>query len=149
MKTLFTRGAAFAAVLALSATMAMAKPGWIDDYQKGLSQASTESKYVLLDFTGSDWCPWCMKLDKEIFSQKEFKDYAKDNLVLVELDFPHSKHLTKHITEQNEKLASQYKITGYPTVIVLDSSGKQVGQLGYLDGGPEAFVAALQKIKSK
>jgi protein disulfide-isomerase len=149
MKTFLTQCAAFCAVFALSAAAAFAKPGWTDDYQKGLTQAASEKKFVLLDFTGSDWCPWCMKLDKEIFLQKEFKDYAKDNLVLVELDFPHSKHLTKHITDQNEKLQGEYKITGFPTVIVLDSDGKKVGQLGYMDGGPEAFVAALQKIKGK
>ena len=137
------------AILALTAGMAIAKPGWTDDYDKGLAQAKTEKKMSLLDFTGSDWCGWCIKLDKEVFSEKEFKDYAKQNLVLIELDYPQQKRLTKHTKDQNEKLKGEYKIKGYPTVIILDSEGKQVGQLGYMEGGPKAFIAALDKLKTK
>ena len=137
------------AILALTAGMAIAKPGWTDDYDKGLAQAKTEKKMSLLDFTGSDWCGWCIKLDKEVFSEKEFKDYAKQNLVLIELDYPQQKRLTKHTKDQNEKLKGEYKIKGYPTVIILNSEGKQVGQLGYMEGGPKAFIAALDKLKTK
>ena len=123
--------------------------GWDDDYEKSLAKGKTESKMVLLDFTGSDWCSWCIKLDKEVFSQKAFKDYAKDNLVLVELDFPQSKSQTKKLKEQNEKLSKEYNVQGYPTIIVLDSEGKKLGQLGYLEGGPDAFIAELNKLKGK
>lgn len=123
--------------------------GWDDDYEKSLAKGKTESKMVLLDFTGSDWCGWCIKLDKEVFSQKAFKDYAKDNLVLVELDFPQSKSQTKKLKEQNEKLSKEYNVQGYPTIIVLDSEGKKLGQLGYLEGGPDAFIAELNKLKGK
>ena len=137
------------AILALTSTMALAKPGWTDDYDKGLAQAKTEKKMSLLDFTGSDWCGWCMKLDKEVFSEKEFKDYAKANLVLIELDYPQQKRLPKHTKDQNEKLKAEYKITGYPTIYVLDSEGKQIGRLGYMEGGPKAFIAELDKLKAK
>lgn len=123
--------------------------GWDDDYEKSLAKGKTESKMVLLDFTGSDWCGWCIKLDKEVFSQKAFKDYAKDNLVLVELDFPQSKSQTKKLKEQNEKLSKEYNVQGYPTIIVLDSEGTKLGQLGYLEGGPDAFIAELNKLKGK
>jgi thioredoxin-related protein len=149
MKTLLCRFVAPIAVLLLSTGLVSAKPGWMDDYKKGLSQASTEKKLILLDFTGSDWCPWCIKLDKEVFSQKEFKDYAKDNLVLVELDFPRGKKLPKHVEDQNDSLQQEYKIEGYPTVIVLNAQGKKVGQLGYMEGGPKAFIAELDKLKGK
>ncbi len=149
MKTLLSRFAAPLAVLLLSAVLVSAKPGWGDDYKKGLAQGGSEKKLILLDFTGSDWCPWCIKLDKEIFSQKEFKDYAKDNLVLVELDFPRSKKLPKHTEEQNDSLQQEFKIEGYPTVIVLNAQGKKVGQLGYMEGGPKAFIAELDKLKGK
>jgi thioredoxin-related protein len=71
----------------VTSTAAFAAAGWDDDYEKALAQAKAEKKMVVLDFTGSDWCGWCIKLDKEVFSKKEFKDYAKDNLVLVEVDF--------------------------------------------------------------
>lgn len=138
-------------VLVCTCVLAIAggKAGWDDDYEKSLAKGKTESKMVLLDFTGSDWCGWCIKLDKEVFSQKAFKDYAKDNLVLVELDFPQSKSQTKKLKEQNEKLSKEYNVQGYPTIIVLDSEGKKLGQLGYLEGGPDAFIAELNKLKGK
>ena len=137
------------ALLALTSTVALAASGWDDDYAKALAQAKTEKKMVLLDFTGSDWCSWCVKLDKEVFSKPEFKSYAKDNLVLVEVDFPNGKRQTKKLKEQNEKLKQEYAIKGYPTIIMLDAEGKKVGQLGYMEGGPKAFIAELDKLKGK
>ncbi len=149
MKTFLTKLTGSFAILALTAGMALAKPGWTDDYDKGLAQAKTEKKMSLLDFTGSDWCGWCMKLDKEVFSEKEFKDYAKQNLVLIELDYPQQKRMPKHTKDQNEKLKGEYGIKGYPTIFILDSEGKQIGQLGYMEGGPKAFIAAIEKLKTK
>jgi protein disulfide-isomerase len=133
----------------VTSTAAFAASGWDDDYEKALAKAKTEKKMVLLDFTGSDWCGWCMKLDKEVFSKKEFKDYAKDNLVLVEVDFPQAKRLPKKTQEQNEKLQKEHSVRGYPTIIVLDSDGKKVGQLGYMEGGPNPFIAKLDELKKK
>ena len=133
----------------VTSTAAFAAAGWDDDYEKALAQAKAEKKMVVLDFTGSDWCGWCIKLDKEVFSKKEFKDYAKDNLVLVEVDFPQTKRLPKKTVEQNEKLQKEHGIRGYPTIIVLDSEGKKVGQLGYMEGGPQPFIAKLDELKKK
>jgi len=121
--------------------------GWMTNHAKALEKAKAEKKIVLMDFTGSDWCGWCIRLDKEIFSQKEFKDYAAKNLVLLKLDFPRKKALSAELQKQNEQLNDKYKVEGFPTVIVLDSEGKQVGQLGYMEGGPSAFIAALKKLK--
>lgn len=137
------------AILALTAHAALAKPGWVDDFDKGLAQAKTEKKIALADFTGSDWCIWCQRLDKEIFSQKEFKDYAKANLVLVEVDFPQTKPLPKNKQEKHDALAKQYDIKGFPTVLVFDADGKKIGQLGYVEGGPSAFIAKLEEITKK
>ena len=149
MKTLLAKLTGILAMLALTSALALAKPGWTDDYDKGLAQAKTEKKMSLLDFTGSDWCGWCIKLDKEVFSEKEFKDYAKQNLVLIELDYPQQKRLTKHTKDQNEKLKGEYGIKGYPTIFILDSEGQKIGQLGYMEGGPKAFIAAVEKLKTK
>ena len=112
-----------------------------------LAKAKTEKKMVLLDFTGSDWCGWCVKLDKEVFSKTEFKTYAKDNLVLVELDFPRGKQQSKMLKEQNEKLQKEFGIRGFPTIIVLNPEGQKVGQLGYMEGGPTAFIAKVNELK--
>jgi protein disulfide-isomerase len=133
----------------VTSTAAFAAAGWDDDYEKALAQAKAEKKMVVLDFTGSDWCGWCIKLDKEVFSKKEFKDYAKDNLVLVEVDFPHDKQLPKKTKEQNDKLQKEHSVRGFPTIIVLDSEGKKVGQLGYMEGGPTPFIAKLDELKKK
>lgn len=147
MKQLIAKFASSVAVLALGSSVAFAAAGWDDDHAKAVAQAKAEKKMVLMDFTGSDWCGWCIKLDKEVFSKKEFKDYAKENLVLVEVDFPQSKRQTKKIKDQNEKLKGEYGITGFPTIIVLDAEGKKIGKLGYMEGGPTAFIAALEKLK--
>jgi protein disulfide-isomerase len=135
------------AVLALTGAMAAESVNWLTDVPKAQTQAKTEKKRVLLDFTGSDWCSWCIKLHKEVFSQPEFTAYAEKNLVCVEVDFPTKKKLEAAQKEANDALAKEYDIKGYPTIIVLDGDGKKVGELGYMKGGPKAFIAALEKLK--
>lgn len=120
---------------------------WQTDLPKAQAEAAKDKKMVLLDFTGSDWCGWCIKLDKEVFSKKEFLDYAKANLVLVEVDFPTKKKLSAEQKKANDALAKKYNIQGYPTIIVLDGAGKKLGELGYQPGGPKAFIASLDKLK--
>lgn len=117
---------------------------WTDDFEEAKAQAKAENRFMLLDFTGSDWCGWCKRLDAEVFEKSDFKDYAKANLVLVKLDFPHSFKLKKKVAEQNEKLAKEFGIRGYPSIILLDPDGKKVAQTGYKDGGAESYVTHLE-----
>lgn len=140
MKTLL----ALVTIVAL-ATAAQARDGWLDDFEKAKVQAKAEGKKILLDFTGSDWCGWCKKLDAEVFSQQEWKDYASKKLVLVELDFPRGFKLPEATAKQNKELAEKFNISGYPTIIITSASGKKEGQLGYVEGGPKAFIKALKK----
>ena len=143
MKTIFT-------TLAAALVLAVAHAGdanWQTDLPKAQAQAAKEKKMVLLDFTGSDWCGWCIKLNKEVFSQPAFMAYAKTNLVLVEVDFPVKKKLSAEQKKANDALAKKYNIQGYPTIIVLNDQGKKVGELGYEPGGPKAFIASLEKLK--
>ena len=135
------------ALAGLASSAFAAKEGWLDDLEKAKAKATTEGKRILLDFTGSDWCGWCKKLDAEVFSQQEFKDYAAKKLVLVEVDFPHGFKLPEATQKQNEALGKKYQIQGYPTVIVTSPSGVKKGQLGYMEGGPKAFIKALEKAK--
>ena len=128
---------------------AAAELNWLTDLPKAQAQAKADKKLVMLDFTGSDWCGWCIKLNKEVFSQPEFADYAKKNLVLVEVDFPRSKPQSADQKKANAALQDKYKIEGYPTIIVLNSEGHKVGELGYQPGGPKAFIAELDKLKKK
>ena len=118
--------------------------GWSDDYKASLATAAKENKKVLLDFTGSDWCGWCIKLKKETFDQPAFKDYADKNLVLVEVDFPQTKSQSPEVKKQNESLQHQYDIQGFPTLVILDPQGKVIKQQsGYIPGGPAGFISWL------
>lgn len=136
-------------VLGASASRGLAQEApWLTDYAKAVEQAKAGNKAILLDFTGSDWCGWCMKIDKEVLKTKEFKDYAAKNLVLVEVDFPKSKTQTDAVKKQNEELKQQYKVNGFPTFVLLDKDGKELGQqVGYLEGGTAAFTAKLDSFK--
>ena len=122
---------------------------WTTDHPKAQAKAKKENKMVLMDFTGSDWCGWCMKLNKEVFSTEQFKEYAAKNLMLVEVDFPSKKKLSDAQKKANEALQVKYQVQGYPTIVVLDGAGKKVGELGYMQGGPKAFIAKLEEIKGK
>lgn len=124
-----------------------AKPGWLTDIKQAKDRAKSDKKLILVDFTGSDWCGWCIKLDREVFSQAQFKEYADKNLVLLEVDFPRRKELTAAQKTHNLELAEQYGIQGFPTIIVLNGDGKKVGELGYMPGGPSAFIAELDKLR--
>jgi thioredoxin-related protein len=140
--------------LALALALALAQPAcakaestWQTDFKKAQDQAKTDHKLLLVDFTGSDWCGWCIKLNREVFSKPEFQDYASKNLVLLEIDFPRTKAQSDSVKKQNEHLAEQYQIQGFPTVIVLNGEGRKVGELGYMPGGPVAFIAELEKLR--
>ena len=125
---------------------------WMTDYTKALAKAKKEKKVVLADFTGSDWCGWCVKLKDEVFSKPEFQAWAKQHVVLLELDFPKKKQLPDDLKKQNEKLQQEYRIEGFPTIVFIDAKGKAVGRSGYVEGGPDAWIAAAEKelgIKSK
>ena len=120
-------------------------PGqWTTDYLAALAQAKAQHCKALLLFTGSDWCPWCIRLEKEILSTPAFLAFARSNLVLVKLDFPRSIPQPAQLVAQNQKLQRQYGIGGYPTVIVLNGDGKAVGELGYQPGGPGPFIGKLK-----
>ena len=139
---------AFLVTLALFTASLSAADLWTTDYPAALKKASKENKLVLLDFTGSNWCPWCIKLDQELFAQKAFQDYAEKNLVLVLVDFPQGKKLSEQsesLKKQNSDLQTKYNIQGYPTLLLLDAQGKQLKSSNYLAGGPEAFIKWAKK----
>ena len=136
-----------AAFVSFSGQVARAESDWLDDYKKAQEEAKTGHKILLLNFTGSDWCGWCIKFDREVLSKPQFKEFAHNNLVLVELDFPRAKAQSPELRKQNRQLAMQYEVVGFPTIIALDSDGQKLWQYdGYFPGGPEAFIAELEKL---
>jgi len=138
-----TLAALCAALLVASAARAA---DWTEDYAAAVTQAKKEHKMILLDFTGSDWCIWCQRTDKEVFETQKFKDFADKNLVLVTLDYPKARPMPDAVKAQNAKLEEKFGIDGFPTLVVLTPGEKVVfTQVGYKDGGPEAFIAQFPK----
>jgi protein disulfide-isomerase len=148
MKTPLRIAAACAALFVLPAP-GFADSGWIEDFDQGLAKAKAENKPALVDFTGSDWCIWCKRLDQEIFSQAKFKDFVKDKYVLIKIDFPQTKPLPQAKLEAHQKLAEKYQVQGFPSVLLMDGEGKVQAQLGHMEGGPDAFIAELEKSARK
>ncbi|MDG1242513.1 MAG: thioredoxin family protein [Opitutae bacterium] len=132
--------------LGLAASASAAGDGWMTNFEAAQVKAKAENKPMLLDFTGSDWCGWCIKLDKEVFGEAAFKEYAAAELVLVELDFPRGKEQPAELKAQNEALAKQYGIRGFPTILLLSPDGELIEKTGYQRGGPEAYVAHIKEI---
>lgn len=96
--------------------------GWSTDLDKAFEMAKAQNKSVLVEFTGSDWCPPCITMRKNVFSKKEFVDAASKNFILVELDFPNG---NPELKKKNQPYAEKHKIEGFPTVILFDSAGKE------------------------
>ena len=137
------------AVLIMVALGADAKASdWETDFAKAATNASRSSLYMLLDFSGSDWCGFCMKLDEEVFTKPDFKRFAKENLVCVLVDFPHQKSQSKKLKDQNAGLAEKYQHGGgYPTVVVLSPAGELVDKItGYKKGGAKNYVELLRQM---
>lgn len=122
---------------------------WLADLSKAQVQAKAEDKVVLMDFTGSDWCPACMRFNKEVLNSSVFRKYADKNVVVIEVDFPQNKPQSDELKKNNAALQDQFKVDAFPTLIVLDQEGKEIGrQVGYDAGGPKPFIAKLEAFKA-
>ncbi|ESU29634.1 thioredoxin family protein [Flavobacterium limnosediminis JC2902] len=126
---------------------------WHTNIDKAMEISKKENKPLMLFFTGSDWCGWCIRLQKEVFYKKEFVKWAKDNVVLVEVDFPRKKQLEPTLQQQNNSLQGAFQVQGYPTVWFVNADTKegktnftQLGRTGYVAGGPEAWISGANQI---
>lgn len=137
-------GAFFFSLATQAEPEAVEHSGWMSDFEAAKAKAAAENKPMLVDFTGSDWCIWCVKLDDEVFSKPGFQDYAKANLILVEIDFPRKKEQSAALKQQNEALVQKYGVRGFPTILLLDAKGEVIAKTGYRKGGPEHYVEHLQ-----
>ncbi len=135
-------------LLALTVSLSTAAGDeWMTDFEAVKQKAAAENKDLLINFTGSDWCSWCIKLVDEVFKHDAFKKGVADNFVLVELDFPQDKSkLDESTQKQNEILQEKYSIQGFPTILLLDDQGRPYAQTGYQAGGPEKYLAHLDKL---
>lgn len=116
----------------------------IEEAQKAL----TEGKTLFILFTGTDWCPWCVKLQDEILHQEKFREYAAENLILVKLDFLRYTKQPKDVTDYNMGKMEAYGVRGFPTVLLYDAAGNQINQTGYMEGGSDKFVKHIAELIS-
>ena len=141
-----------AVVLALLSVVALAQPaaaakGWIEDVAKAQAQAEKEGKDLLMDFTGSDWCGWCTKLKKEVFTQEPFATEAPKKFVFVMLDFPRRRKMPASVKAQNAEWRDKLGVRGYPTIILADAKGRPYGKTGYRRGGSEKYMEHLNELQ--
>ncbi len=122
---------------------------WVMDFTKATAQAKAENKDLVINFTGSDWCGWCIRLDKEVFMHKEFVDAATKKFVFVFMDKPNSEELKKAVVdpELRDRLFKEYSCAGYPTIMVTTADGTPYGRTGYKAGGPEAYLKHLDELQ--
>lgn len=140
-------------ILAAAVVLMLVRPapvggeGWLTDYEQALAESQQTGKPILASFSGSDWCPPCIALDDDVFESEKFSEWAGENVILLFLDFPRGKPQSDEVRAQNDKLATQYGVDGYPTVVFLDSQGVEFGRLGgYGGSGADAWIGQAQKI---
>lgn len=128
--------------------------GWLVKIDEAYAESQKTGKPIMANFTGSDWCGWCIKLTRDVFSKDEFKKWAEDNVVLLELDFPRRKQLPADLQQQNNSLRESFKVTGYPTVWVFDLDKSEengnftinaLGKTGY-NRSVEAFITQCDEM---
>ena len=124
-------------------------PPWTTDYEAARERAAAEGRLLLLNFTGSDWCPPCRMLDREILSTPRFVAFAEERLVLLYVDFPRRKALPEGLRAQNDRLAEEFGIESYPSIWIVAPDGTRLGRLGYMEGGPRTFIRAIQRLERR
>lgn len=124
---------------------------WETSFPVATQKSKASGKPMLVWFTGSDWCRWCIKLDEEVFQTPEFQQWSSEKTVPIVLDYPKSSSQSPEIREQNERLKQQYGafIRGYPSVLFVSSTGSVIGQLGYVRGGPENWIEAAENVLNR
>ncbi len=131
--------------------------GWLINFEEAAKLSIKSGKPILANFTGSDWCGWCIRLNREVFVTPEFKDWASENVILLELDYPRRQQQTDEIKKQNRELQQFFQVRGYPTlhifnVVITDGKTQitSLGKMGYLAGGPTPWIASANNyLKNK
>lgn len=120
--------------------------GWLLDWEQARQLSQSSRRPVMMEFTGSDWCGWCTRLREEVLDTPRFKEWANTRVILLEVDLPMFTRQEEPRRRQNEALAKKFQVDTFPTVIFLDDKGQEIGRLEYLEGGPEPWVKAAEKI---
>ena len=125
--------------------------GWHADFDAAVKVAMKEKKDLLVDFTGSDWCGWCKRLNKEVFDHDEWMTEAKKGWVLVALDFPRDPAIKAKVPnpKRNEELQKKYSVSGFPTILLMTADGDVYGRTGYRAGGPKPYLDHMNEMRTE
>lgn len=118
---------------------------WSENFEEVLRESKISNKPILINFTGSDWCRWCIILHKEVFDQPAFIDYAKNDLILFKADFPRRIKQSDELKKQNQELLEKYQIQGFPTILLIDHELNVIGRTGYREGGEIQYIEHLKE----
>ena len=119
---------------------------WLTDWNEAMKMAQYLDRPVVVDFTGSDWCIWCQKLEEEVFSKDEFIKYAKDNFILLKVDFPREIEQSDELKAFNQQKLKEYKVEGFPTIVIINDRGEEYARTGYRPGGAEKYLKHLEEL---
>ncbi|MFD1603634.1 thioredoxin family protein [Flavobacterium artemisiae] len=140
-------------LISASTTVSAQDLKWYTDVREAITVSNKEQKPMLMFFTGSDWCGWCIRLQNEVLKTDEFKKWAATNVILVELDYPRAVPQTPEIKSQNNELQQAFGIQGFPTVYFTSAETKDgrvnfkgLGKTGYVAGGPSAWLSVAEGI---
>lgn len=130
----------------LGFSLLAASPGWLASLEQAQKFAEKSKRPILINFTGSDWCGWCKRMQRETLATREFIQFASSNLLLVELDFPNNIPQSAELKRANAAVNDQFRVDGFPTYVLVGADGKELGrQVGYLKGGAPAMTAKIEK----
>ena len=138
----------FFLVMVLLLPLSLLAQDWRTNWDDAKLEAEKENKKLILVFSGSDWCIPCIKLEKEVWENSTFNEYAKDNYVLFRADFPkRKKNKLDNVTQKrNDMLAAEYNPKGYfPFVVIMDSQGNVRGLLGYEKKSPKDYITRINQ----
>lgn len=119
---------------------------WDTNLEAAQAAAEVEGKHLFVYFAGSDWCGWCDRFHKEVLTTSRFRSYLEEGFVPVLIDFPRGIEQSERLKADNQDLARRLGIEGFPTVVLMDSEGKELGRLGYLPGGPNNYISQVRSI---
>ncbi len=119
------------------------------EFEIARSRAKLNRKPMMLIFSGSDWCCWCVKLHQEVLVQPEFAAWAEKNTVTYVADFPEHSPQSDELKRQNAELAKKYGIDSFPTVVLTDADGREIARTGYRPGGAAAYVEYLTGLMNR
>lgn len=142
-----TRFALLCALLCAISASAAVPEGWTDDFAAAQKTAEKSRKPMAVLFTGSDWCPWCVRLADEILLKKDFRAASSNDFVFVYLDYPSDESLqTPARRAANRTLLEKYGVRGFPTLLVMDAKGAVLGKTGYRRVSAKEYAEHLRRL---